>query len=108
MTMRQLLAIVVAVLVIGRVLQMRRRPDSPGDGFAALILLALATLGAWIALFPGAEGCTAALDGVPIGDATRTNCRVPFGIGALITAALALYAGVRWKRRRVLADPQSH
>lgn len=93
-----LLVAVAFALAAARVVQLRRSPDSPGDGFAALILVTFALIGGWIALSPNAPGCTVGVGGMPIGESAGASCRVPFGIGAVITAAAALYAAVRWRR----------
>jgi hypothetical protein len=95
-----LLVGVVVVLVAGRLVQLYRNPESPGDGFAALALIALAGIGAWIALSPEPQSCVVGVEGAEIGQTSGASCRVPFGVGAIITTGIAVYAATRWIRRR--------
>lgn len=95
-----LLVVAMFALAGARLLQLRRNPASPGDGFAALLFTAFAVIGGWIALSPEAQGCTVGFGGTSIGETAGAGCRVPFGIGAIITGAVAVYAGARWAKRR--------
>lgn len=90
-----------AVFLIGAfaVLQQMFGGATRGHGAAVLILAGLTTIGGWIALSPSADGCSIGLSEV----ATRTSglaCRIPFGIGALLTGLATVVAGRSWLRAR--------
>lgn len=88
----------VHALAALRLIQLAIRPESPGDGFGALIIGGLAGVGGWIAFGAGERICTAGVSGLAIGESVGLGCRVPFGIGAVLAGAIALYAGWRWAR----------
>lgn len=92
-------AAAVFVLAAARILRLRGPSPGPGDGTAALMLGAMAAVGAWIAAGPGARVCGVGTGGRPLAAATGLECRVPFGVGAVITALMAAYALRRWRRR---------
>lgn len=83
-----------------RALQMAWAPESPGDGLAALIAGGLTVIGAWIAVGPGPRTCTAGSSGRAIGQLSGLECRVPFGVGAVLAGLIAVYAVRRWNRSR--------
>lgn len=87
-----------------RLVQLARRPESPGDGFAVLLMAGLAAIGLWIALWPGEQVCEVGGGSGATSTATGLQCRVPFGIGALIVLLMAFHAGQRWLRRRRTGD----
>ena len=99
-----LLCAFALAVAAARVLQLRARPDSAGHGFAVLILAAMAAVGVWIALWPGPRACTVAAMDVPIGAERGWRCRVPFGVGAAISGAMAAYALRVWLRGRPRRD----
>ncbi len=70
-----------------------------GHGAAVLILAGLTVIGAWIALSPRSGGCS-----IGVNDAgTETAglaCRLPFGIGALLTGLATIAAARSWLRAR--------
>jgi hypothetical protein len=90
----------VLVLAAARLLQLRRPPPDAGDGIAALMLGAMAAVAAWIAAGPGARLCGLGAGGRPLVPGTSLACRVPFGVGAVVTALMAAYAIRRWLRSR--------
>lgn len=67
------------------------------EGLVAAVLVGMALTGGWIAV--GSHGgCRTSL---PLQGAARAiACRAGFGVGALLTAAIALWALVRWWRGR--------
>jgi hypothetical protein len=98
---------IIALLLAGvmiaaawRLLLLHRRIASSGDGAAALMLAGTAILGLWIALGSGARNCRVGLDRSPYAAASGLVCRIPFGVGGVIAAAMALYALHRWLRAR--------
>ena len=101
--------VAAAVLGLGalRLLQLVRRPTSSGDRFAALITGGMAAIGGWIAFGPGARACTTGSDGV-VSTVAGSSCRIPFGIGAVITLSISVYATRRWLRHRRLARREQH
>ena len=60
------------------------------DGLAPLILAAFTAIGGWIALSPDAGSCEASFNGGPGTEVSGLGCRIPFGIGALISAAMTV------------------
>ena len=95
-----LLCALALAVAAARVLQLRGRPHSAGHGFAVILLAAFAVVGGWIALGPGARVCSVGAADVPLGEIGGWRCRLPFGIGAAITAAMATYALRLWLRSR--------
>ena len=91
-------------LTAARLIQMRLHPLSGGDGLVALILVSLAGIGGWIAFGPGARVCTSSLSGFSPAPAQGLGCRIPFGIGAVITGTMALYCVWRSLRGRRTAS----
>lgn len=70
-----------------------------GHGAAVLILAGFTIMGGWVALSPNAGGCTVGVNGA----GTSTSglaCRVPFGVGALISGLMTIYAAKGWIRAR--------
>ena len=49
--------------------------------------------------YPGARQCAMGSEGV-MAEVGGASCRIPFGIGAAIALAIAVYAAHRWARRR--------
>jgi hypothetical protein len=70
------------------------------DGLAPLILAGLTAIGAWIALSPDSGGCSIGASDGPAMEASGPACRIPFGIGALITGMLAVSSALAWIRAR--------
>ena len=70
-----------------------------GHGAAVLILAGLTVIGAWIALSPSSGGCTIGLNEAGT-QASGLMCRIPFGIGALLTGLATFAAGRSWIRAR--------
>jgi hypothetical protein len=77
-----------------RLMQLRANADSPGFGFAFLFCGAMAAIGGWIAFGPGPRACTGSAGAIE-GSMSGLGCRVPFGIGALICATIAVVCGTR-------------
>lgn len=97
-TIAYVAAFVFAMAAV-RLLQLGMRPGSEGNGFAALILGGLATIGGWIAVGPGVRVCTAGTStGLTVSDGLA--CRIPFGLGAAVTGALSVWAAWRWLQTR--------
>lgn len=61
-------------------------------GLAVLLLAAFTAIGGWIALGPGPRQCTGGWSADDQRPVSGTGCRVAFGIGALITAGIAVVA----------------
>jgi hypothetical protein len=74
--------------------------QSTVDGLAPLILLGLTAIGAWIALSPDSGGCSYSANDGPALEASGPACRIPFGIGALITGLMTVSSAVAWIRAR--------
>lgn len=91
-----------AVFLLGAVavLKQMRGAQTTVDGLAPLILAGLTAIGAWISLSPDAGGCTAGVSDWPAVEVSGLGCRIPFGIGALITGMMAVYSGAAWLRAR--------
>ena len=70
------------------------------DGLAPLILAGLTAIGAWIALSPESGGCTVGSGDGPGVEVSGLGCRIPFGLGALITGAMTVYSARAWLRAR--------
>lgn len=87
-----------------RLLQLQRGVGGEGNGSAVLICMAFAGSGGWIAVGPGQRICGVGLPAGGVTSAEGLACRVPFGIGALLAAGIALYAALRWLRARRAAD----
>ena len=83
-----------------RLLQLGVRPRSEGNGFAALILAGLAMIGGWIAIGPGVRVCTGGVSAGGMMVSEGLACRIPFGLGAVVTSVLAVWVGGRWLRAR--------
>jgi hypothetical protein len=65
------------------------------NGLLALVVLAgLATLGNWIAFGVGERVCSASIMFWTDRDMAGLGCRIPFGIGALITNAIVLLSAI--------------
>ena len=70
------------------------------SGLAVAILAGFAVVGGWIALAPdGARGCRASPSLIP-GAGSAAACRTAFGVGALLTTAMATWAAALWWRGR--------
>jgi hypothetical protein len=82
------------VLAAARVFEMSPGRAGVGDWFAALFFGGSAIISGWIALAPGARGCTQIM-----GTSSRVvgglGCRVPFGISMVICAAIGGYLSWR-------------
>lgn len=98
--------IVVAVFLMGAlaVLKQLLGFHAKVDGLAPLILAGFTAIGAWIALSPNARGCTAGVSDVPVAEVSGLACRIPFGIGAVISGMMAVYSGLAWLRARRRSD----
>ena len=90
----------VMVAAAWRLLQLHRQLAGAGDGLAALMLAGTATFALWIAVGSGARNCRVALDRSPYTAASGLTCRIPFGVGGVLAAVMALYAVSRWMRAR--------
>ena len=71
-----------------------------GHGAAVLILACFTIVGGWIALSPESGGCTIGVNGGAGSAASGLACRIPFGVGALITGAMTVYSGIAWVQSR--------
>ena len=68
------------------------------ETLAVVILVGFTAVGAWIALGDGGGSCTTNL---PLAGAARgAGCRIAFGLGAVISAAMAAIAMVTLRRGR--------
>jgi hypothetical protein len=94
--------ITAAVFLMGAVavLKQVRGVESNVDGLAPLILAGLTAIGGWIALSPDSGGCTVGASDGPGMEVSGLGCRIPFGIGAVITGLMAVYSGLAWLRAR--------
>jgi hypothetical protein len=90
----------VMVAAAWRLLQLHRQLAGAGDGVAALMLAGTATFALWIAVGSGARSCRVSLDRSPYAAASGIACRIPFGVGGVLAAVMALYAVSRWMRAR--------
>lgn len=90
----------VLVAVAWRLVELHRRTTASGDGAAAVIFAGTATFALWVALGSGARACRVGVDRPPFVPAGGLACRIPFGIGGVLAAAMALYALNRWWRAR--------
>jgi hypothetical protein len=68
-------------------------------GLVALVLVSFAITGAWIGFGPGERSCSGTIGGAS-SRRGGTECRVVFGSGSLVTAAMALWAARQWWRER--------
>lgn len=88
-----LVVLVAGVMALGG-------PDSRhNDLLAAALLLSMAAAGAWVALFAPGEGFSGGVPLLPRG----TNvllARIVFGLGAVATFLVAVWAFRRWLMRR--------
>ncbi len=85
-----------------RLLQLRGNATSEGHGFTFLFCSAMAVIGGWIAFGGGPRACTGSVNDGVESTASGLACRIPFGLGAVLTGAIALYALVRFVRSRAL------
>lgn len=94
--------VVAGVFLLGAVAVVQQIIGGPtrGHGVAVLILAGFTVIGAWIALSPDSGGCTVGVNDGPGTAASGLACRIPFGIGALISGAMTLYAATTWIRAR--------
>lgn len=67
--------------------------------FVLLLLASFTITGAWIGFGPGVRRCSASGFGFG-GPASDTECRVAFGIGALISLAMTLFVLAQLRRQR--------
>ena len=88
------------VFLLGAVAVLQQIIGGPtrGHGVAVLILACFTIIGGWIALSPDSGDCTIGVYGSPGSAASGFACRIPFGIGALITGAMTVYSGIAWVR----------
>ena len=91
-----------AIFLVGAFVVLQQVVGAPtrGHGAAVLILAALTIIGGWIALSPGAGGCSIGVGDGPGTRASGLTCRVPFGIGALICGAMTVSVAISWIRMR--------
>ena len=91
-----------AVFLLGALAVFQQIIGGPakGAGVAVFILAGLTIMGAWVALSPASGECSVSINGGAGAAASGLACRVPFGIGALITAAMTVGAAVAWLRGR--------
>ena len=68
------------------------------NGLAALLLVGMTVVGAYLATPAGARGCRGSFGALP-GVAPSFGCRSAFGAGALITALMAALALRQWWTR---------
>jgi len=91
--------VVAAVLVAGSAAAVAKAAGRPRlvDAFVVVILAGFAVTGGWIALGDSGGACTTnvALSGA----ARATGCRIAFGAGAVISAAMAVWAAVLLRQR---------
>lgn len=102
--------VVAAVFALTAVQMVRMivRPTANADGFMALLSTGFAVIQGWIAFAPGNRSCSTGVGmggGAMASHGSGASCRVPFGFGSLIFAALAIYCLVRWWRARVSVAP---
>jgi len=83
-----------------RLVQLHRRVAGSGDAAATLIFAGMAIFGLWVARGSGARACRVGLGRPPVALASGLACRIPFGVGGVLAAAMALYAAQRWLRAR--------
>jgi hypothetical protein len=97
------IALVLAGVLIAatwRLVELHRRATSSGDGAAALIFAGTAIFALWVAIGSGGRACRVGMGGPPFAPASGLACRIPFGIGGVLAASMALYAARRWARTR--------
>lgn len=94
--------LVAGALVLGalRAIQQITKPGSAGNGLATLLLTSMAAVGLWIAAAPGVRVCAGGPGPGTMKPLSGLACRVPFGLGAVLTALLAGYAARQWWRGR--------
>lgn len=94
--------VTAGVLLLGALAMLLQIIGGPtrGHGVAVLILAGFTVIGAWIALSPDSGGCTIGVNGGPGTATSGLACRIPFGIGAVISGAMTLYAATTWVRAR--------
>lgn len=75
-------------------------PDSRhNDLLASVLLLSMAAVGGWVALLGSAEGFSGGVPLLPLA-ANVLLARTLFGLGALLSGLLAVWAFRRWLARR--------
>ena len=89
----------VAGVAAWRLTLLARGAADSGDGAATLLFAGTTAICWWIAFGPGARRCVVGLGYRALEGAAGVACRGPFGIGALLAAAAALYALHRWRHR---------
>lgn len=91
--------LVACVLLAGSAAAAAKASGRPHlvETLAVAILVGFAAIGGWIALAGGRGGCAT---NVPLpGPMRAAACRAAFGIGAMLSAAMALAAAARaWRR----------
>jgi hypothetical protein len=94
--------VTAVVLLLGAVAVLQQIIGGPtkGHGVAVLILAGFTVIGGWIALSPDSGGCSIGVNGAPGTAASGLACRIPFGIGAVISGVMTVYAAVSWVRAR--------
>lgn len=86
-------------------------PQSPlvGGLFGVLALAGLAAIGNWIAFGAGERACTGSISLPWLGsesDFSGLGCRIPFGLGALITDAFLCYMMVAMLQKALGGPPR--
>ena len=94
--------VAAGVFFVGALAVFRQRQSDRTSGalLASLILMGLAFIGAWIALSPDSGGCSVGASGGAEAETSGLGCRIPFGIGALVTAVAGVVAAAGWWRSR--------
>lgn len=93
------LALAGAAFVIGGSMMLLRERKRLLDGLAGILMLAFCAVGAWAALFAPAASISGGLPFVPRAVNVAIG-RTMFGLGAIITLSIAVYAfRLAWRGR---------